>query len=149
MKKGKSSKLNIFENAKCSYGTVDAQNLKSIYISIQSWVEPTVDSDNWNRINGNLNRNIKHNLLECVDNLIFEPHNIVDLDLRTSGIQLGKKSFMNLEITLFLKEHMDFKSIILRDRVKQICKSVYNDELMSSDFFTLSKTKTKKKEYLS
>ena len=56
---------------KCSYGTVDAQNLKSIYISIQSWVEPTVGSDNWNRINGNLNRNIKHNLLECVDSLIF------------------------------------------------------------------------------
>lgn len=149
MKKGKSSKLNIFENAKCSYGTVDAQNLKSIYITIQSWVEPTVEHDNWDRITGNLNRTIKHNLLECVDSLMFEPHNIVDLDLRTSGIQLGKKSFMNLEITLFLKEHMDFKSIILRDRVKTICKSVYQDELLNSKYFTLSKTKTKKTEYLS
>jgi len=56
---------------------------------------------------------------------------------------------MNLEVTLFVKEHMDFKSIILRDRVKKICKSIYSDELMSSDYFTLSKTKTKKKEYLS
>jgi hypothetical protein len=62
---------------------------------------------------------------------------------------MGKKSFMNLEVTLFVKEHMDFKSIILRDRVKKICKSIYSDELMSSDYFTLSKTKTKKKEYLS
>lgn len=149
MKKGKSSKLNIFENAKCSYGTVDAHKLKSIYITIQSWVEPTIESDNWNRINGNLNRNIKHNLLECVDPLIFETHNIVDLDLRTSGIQIGKKSFMNLEVTLFVKEHMDFKSPILRDRVKTICKSIYQDELMSSKYFTLSKTKTKKTEYLS
>lgn len=148
MKKGKSSKLDIFENAKCNYGTVDAHNLKSVYISIQSWIQPKVESDNWNRINGSLKRNIKHNLLESADPLMFESHNIVDLDLRSSGIQVGKKSFMNLELTLFLKEHMDFKSPILRDRIKKICTSIYKDELHTSNYFTLSKTKTKIKEYL-
>lgn len=144
MKKGKSSKLTIFENAKCSYGTVDSQNLKSIYINIQSWIEPIIDSDNWNRVTGNLNLAIKHNLLECIDPLMFKTHNIVDLDLRTSGIQVGKKSFMNLEMTLFIKGEVEFKSPILKDKVKKICKSIYQDELLNSKYFILSKTKTQK-----
>jgi len=50
MKKGKTSKLNIFEDAKCYYGTVDAKNLKSIYIVLQTWIEPTDEDKNWNKI---------------------------------------------------------------------------------------------------
>lgn len=144
MKKGKTSKLDIFENAKCSYGTVDAQEFKSLYITIQCWIEPLIENGNWDRITGNVNRQIKHNLLESCDPFIFEKHNIVDLDLRSSGIQVGKKSFMNLEITLYLKENIDFKSPILRDRIKSICKSIYLDELMNSKYFTMAKSKTKK-----
>ena len=43
MKKGKTSKLSIFDNAKCVYGTVDSINFKSLYINIQSWVDPKID----------------------------------------------------------------------------------------------------------
>lgn len=142
MKKGKTSKLEIFDNAKCSYGTVDAQDFKSLYITIQCWIEPTIEDGNWDRITGNINRQIKHNLLETADPFIFEKHNIVDLDLRSSGIQMGKKSFMNLEVTLFIKEPIDFKSPILRDRIKTICKGIYVDELMNSKYFTMTKSKT-------
>tara|TARA_B110000444_G_scaffold10797_1_gene9215 strand:- start:351 stop:593 length:243 start_codon:yes stop_codon:yes gene_type:complete len=76
-----------------------------------------------------------------VDPLIFEKHNIVDLDLRSSGIQLGKRSFMNLEVTLFVKEQIDFKSLILRDRIKQIVNTLYGYPLMKSKYFILHKTK--------
>lgn len=144
MKKGKTSKLSIFENAKCVYGTVDSINFKSLYLNIQSWVEPKKEVTNWDRVTGNLNRQIKHTLLDVVDNSIFENNFIVDLDLRSSGIQLNKKSFMNLEITLFVKEPMDFKSSILKERVKKIAKSVYSEELLKSEYFDLSKSKTKK-----
>jgi len=145
MKKGKTSKLNVFENAKCFYGTVDSKELKSIYIVIQSWVEPKKEALNWDRVAGNLKRQIQHNLLECVDLLTFDRNSIVDLDLRTSGIQMDKRSFMNLEITLFIKnQNEDFKSPILKEKIKKIVTSVYNDELYSSPYFWLSKTKTKK-----
>ena len=145
MKKGKTSKLNVFENAKCFYGTVDSKELKSIYIIIQSWVEPKKEALNWDRVAGNLKRQIQHNLLECVDLLTFDRNSIVDLDLRTSGIQMDKRSFMNLEITLFIKnQNEDFKSPILKEKIKKIVTSVYNDELYSSPYFWLSKTKTKK-----
>ena len=145
MKKGKTSKLNIFDKAKCFYGTVDSKELKSIYIVIQSWVEPTKEVNNWDRVTGNLKRQIQHNLLESVDILTFEKHSIVDLDLRTSGIQMNKRSFLNLEITLFLKnKDEDFKSLFLRDKIKKIVTSVYTDELYTSEYFTLAKTKTQK-----
>jgi len=145
MKKGKTSKLNVFDNAKCFYGTVDSKELKSIYIVIQSWIEPRKEVNNWDRVAGNLKRQIQHNLIECVDSLTFHKNSIVDLDLRTSGIQLNKRSFMNLEITLFMKnEYEDFKSPILRDKIKKIVSSLYTDELYNSPYFSLSKTKTKK-----
>lgn len=144
MKKGKTSQLKGFDNAKCSYGTVDAKELKSIYIVIQSWVEPIKEVNNWKSVTGMLGRDIKHHLLNVVDPLVFEKHNIVDLDLRSSGIQVGKRSFMNLEITLFLKEHMEFKSIMLRDKIKNIVKTIYTYPLMNSNYFTLNKTKKEK-----
>jgi hypothetical protein len=56
MKKGKSVKLNLYNPIKSVYGTVDSKNLKSVYINIQSWITPKYDTENWNRIVGNLNR---------------------------------------------------------------------------------------------
>jgi len=142
MKKGKTSKLNIFDDAKCQYGTVDSKNLKSIYLIFQTWVKPNEDYTNWVSITGNIKRQILHTLLEVVDHKIFEKKYIVDLDLRTSGLQKNKKSFLNLEITLFIhNEIYDFKSIILRSKIKNILSSIYKDDLKNSIYFTLSKTK--------
>ena len=144
MKKGKTSKLNIFGDAKCQYGTVDSKNLKSIYLILQTWIEPNDDYENWSKLTGEIKRNILHTLLEAVDRTIFEKKFIVDLDLRTSGIQKNKKSFLNLEITLFVhKENIDFKSILLKSKIKNILGSIYKDDLKNSKYFTLSMTKTK------
>ncbi len=142
MKKGKTSKLNIFDDAKCFYGTVDSKNLKSIYVVLQTWIEPLTLDENWNRLVGEIKRQIQHTLLEVVDTHTFERKQIVDLDLRTSGIQKNKKSFMNIEITLFIHNNIhDFKSPILRDKIKKILNSVYKDDLKQNKHFTLSKTK--------
>ena len=142
MKKGKTSKLNIFDDAKCLYGTVDSKNMKSIYVVLQTWIEPITIDDNWNRLVGEIKRQIQHTLLEVIDTQTFERKQIVDLDLRTSGIQKNKKSFMNLEITLFVhNKTLDFKSHILRDKIKKMLSSIYTDDLKNNKHFTLSKTK--------
>lgn len=142
MKKGKTSKLNVFDDAKCYYGTVDSKEMKSIYIVLQTWIQPSDDYDNWEKITGHIKRQIQHTLLEVVDTQTFERKQIVDLDLRTSGIQKNKKSFMNLEITLFVHNTtLDFKSPILREKIKKMLSSVYTDDLKNNKHFTLSKTK--------
>jgi hypothetical protein len=74
-----------------------------------------------------LNRLIKQLLLEISDKFIFHSKFIVDLDLRTSGITLGKRSFMNLEITLYTKTELDFKSIKLKNEIKKIISYVEKD----------------------
>jgi hypothetical protein len=143
MKKGKSVKLNLFSPIKSVYGTVDSKNLKSLYINIQSWVSPKFDHDNWNRVVCNLNREIKHSVFNSIDTNLFKETSIVDLDLRTSGISHGKKSFFNLEVNLYTNQEFDFKSSELKESVKKIVRSIVRDNVIENKYFDFSLSKTK------
>jgi hypothetical protein len=143
MKKGKSVKLNLFSPIKSVYGTVDSKNLKSLYINIQSWVSPKFDHDNWNRVVCNLNREIKHSVFNSIDNNLFKENSIVDLDLRTSGISHGKKSFFNLEVNLYTTKEFDFKSIELKESIKKIVRNIVRDNVIENKYFDFSISKNK------
>jgi hypothetical protein len=141
MKKGKSVKLNLYNPIKSVYGTVDSKNLKSVYINIQSWVTPKEDYDNWNRIVSNLGREIKHSVYDSINTKLFQDKSIVDLDLRTSGISHGKKSFFNLEINLYTNSELDFKSIEIKNSIKIIVKSVFRNNILQNKYFDFSTSK--------
>lgn len=141
MKKGKTVKLSGYKTFKSHYGTIDSTNLKSIFINIQSWVEPKDEIDNWSRVVLNMTRSVKHTVIENINKEVFDTKFIVDLDLRTSGLQINKKSFMNLEINLFVIEPMDFKSPKLKKYVKNLIKSVYGDVMNKNKFFKFYLTK--------
>lgn len=145
MKKGKTVKIDQYESIKTLYGTVDSKNLKSLYINLQTWVSPTQESENWDRVVGNLSRNIKHSVLESIDKEVFAEKFIVDLDLRTSGIQLEKKSFMNLEINLYTKTELDFKGSKLKESVKKIIREIYKDCIIKNEYFNFTATKERNK----
>ena len=148
MKKGKSCVLKGYKNFKTSYGTVDSKNLKSIYINLQSWAEPKKSLENWSREISSLNRFIKHLLLEVSDKFMFHNKFIVDLDLRTSGICLGKRSFMNLEMTFYIKTEIDFKSIKLKNEIKIIISYIEKDIFQQSELFNFYLTKNDKEKNL-
>jgi hypothetical protein len=149
MKKGKTSKINGFSSSKIIYGTVDSINFKSVYLNLQTWVEPIKESENWGRIVLNLSRAIKHSVYESIDREIFDDSFIVDLDLRSSGLTLGKKSFMNLEINFYLKnEDVDFKSKEIKENFKDIVKRIYDENFDGNDYFNFYLTKSKKQEEL-
>jgi hypothetical protein len=141
MKKGKSVKLNLYNPIKSVYGTVDSKNLKSVYINIQSWVTPKKEYDNWNRVVSNLGREIKHSVFESINQKLFQEKSIVDLDLRTSGISHGKKSFFNLEINLYTNSEMDFKSPEIKDSVKMIVNSIFRNNIQQNKYFEFSTSK--------
>ena len=142
MKKGKSIKINGFKDYKINYGTVDFKSMKSIYLTIQSWIEPITDLESWTSVVNTLRRDIKHKLLDVIDPKIFNGRTIVDLDLRTSGIQEGKRSFMNLEITLFLDEYIDFKSDDLKKSLLNICKHVIKNSFNKNRYFSFHLSKS-------
>jgi len=144
MKKGKTTKITGYNNSKIIYGTVDSVDLKSLYLNIQTWVNPIDEHDNWNRIVLNMSRSIKHSILESMDKLLFDKTFIVDLDLRPSGITMGKKSFMNLEINFFMKEeNIDFKSRRLKNSLIKVIDSIYKDNINNNEYFTFHLTKSK------
>ena len=72
MKKGKTTKLNGYRTFKSHYGTIDAQNLKSIYVNLQTWVEPKEEVENWNRVVLNMSRSVKHSVLENINKETFD-----------------------------------------------------------------------------
>ena len=144
MKKGKSCSLSGYKKIKCSYGTVDSKSFKSVYLNIQSWVKPKDYYENWDRIISNLNKKIKTLLSDVLDNILFENKFIVDLDLRASGISVKKKSFMNLEMTLFIKGVVDFKSIRLKSSLKNIVDKILSEIFNNNEIFTFHLTKNNK-----
>lgn len=145
MKKGKTSKLDLFKDAKCYYGSVDTTELKSIYLVLQTWVTPKIEKQNWNTTVGSISRTIKHKILNVLNKDIFQEHFIVDMDLRTSGIKLKKSSFLNLEITFFIKQNTDFKSPKLSEELTKIMRDIYINVLSNSNYFSIQYSKTKEK----
>ena len=141
MKKGKTSKINGFRTSKVSYGTVDSKEFKSLYLNIQTWVEPKKEAENWTRVVLNMNRSVKHSVFNNINKELFDDKFILDLDLRTSGLQMKKKSFMNLEINLYLTQEIDFKSIKLKKYLKNITKEIYSDVFNKNDYFKFYLTK--------
>ena len=144
MKKGKSCVIKGYKQIKCSYGTVDSKNLKSIYLNIQSWVEPKGLEMDWARPVSILNKNIKSTLTEILNQNLFNDKFIVDLDLRTSGISVKKRSFMNLEITFFMKVNVEFKSADLKNELKNIISTLEKDCFKGSKYFKFYLTKKDK-----
>ena len=145
MKKGKTSFLQGFKTAKIVYGTVDSINLKSLYLNIQTWVEPIYECDNWTRTVLNLSRSIKHSVYESINKKIFDEKFIVDLDLRSSGLNLNKKSFMNLEINFYIiQEDLDFKCEEIKQSLQQITEQIFNDNFLNNENFNFYLTKKSK-----
>jgi hypothetical protein len=142
MKKGKSCVVNGYKKFKCSYGTVDSKNLKSIYLNLQTWVQPKNHEVNWERLISNLSRNIKMLVSEILDVNIYGENIIVDLDLRASGISLKKRSFMNLEITLFVKTNTEFKSNEIKNSVKNIISHIEKEVIKKNKYFSFYLTKS-------
>jgi hypothetical protein len=144
MKKGKSVSVKGYKKFKANYGTVDSKNLKSFYINIQSWLTPKKDEENWERIVMNFNRSIRHTIYEILNFEFIDTNFIVDTDLRSSGLSVNKSSFMNLEITFYIKNINDFKSPIIKDFVKTIIDLIDSENFKNNKNFVFNLTKTNK-----
>lgn len=141
MKFGKFINLGDYENIKIGYGTVDFRNLKTIYIKLNSWVKPTDDSIDFDRTILSSRKKIKDIIREHKLENLFKRESIVDLDIRTKGIKLDKKSFMNLEITLYTINQFDVKNKEVRNSIRSLVENIVDNCLIDKSLFNFSKTK--------
>jgi hypothetical protein len=140
MKTGKYIPLGIYNNVKIGYGTVDFKNLKTIYLKLNSWVQPENDTEDYNQTISKTRRKIKESIYNLKDSN-FKDQCIVDLDIRTKGIKLEKRSFMNLEITLYVEKQFDVKSKEIKNTIKNLLVDVVNDGLIDKKLFNFHKSK--------
>ena len=143
-KRGKEITLDVDSSYKVRLGTVDNKNPKSIYISLCAWGEPTKETENinYNSVISNLRKQIKHNINSTIDvNDFHTDKYIVDLDMRSSGISDGKRSFMACEITLFQKNNISVTKPKMINTATDIVKNVIGSCLEKQEHFTFYKTK--------
>jgi hypothetical protein len=140
MKTGKYIPLGEYNDVKIGYGTVDFKNLKTIYLKLNSWLQPENETDDFDNVIHRSRRKIK----EIVYNLktpYFKEQSIVDLDIRTKGIKLEKRSFMNLEVTLYVDKQFDVKSKELKNTLKRLIEDIVDSGLQEKKLFNFYKTK--------
>lgn len=140
MKIGKYIPLGTYNEVKMGYGTVDFKNLKTIYLKLNSWVEPENETDDFDFIIQKTRRKIKE-IVYNLKNNNFKELCIVDLDIRTKGIKLNKRSFMNLEITLYVNQQFDVKSKEIKLQVKDIIELIIDRALSDKNLFNFYKSK--------
>ena len=140
MKTGKYIPLGTYNDVKIGYGTVDFKNLKTIYLKLNSWVQSENETDDFDHMIHKSRRKVKE-IIYNLKNPYFKQQSIVDLDIRTKGIKLEKRSFMNLEITLYVDKQFDVKSKEIKNNVKDILSMVIEDGLSDKNLFNFYKSK--------
>lgn len=140
MKIGKYIPLGEYNEIKIGYGTVDYKNLKTVYLKFNSWLQPNDETDNFDKIIAKTRRNIK-DVVYNMDNANFKRQCIVDLDIKTKGIKLEKRSFMNLEITLYVDKHFDIRNSEVKSNVKNIILDIIDTSLTDKNLFNFYKKK--------
>jgi hypothetical protein len=142
MSRGKEILLNENEKFLIKLGTIDNKNPKSIFLTISSWTKPKKEEENYEKMVSNLRKKIKQKIHTIEDDKLFNPiRTIVDLDLRSSGISINKKSFMYCEITMFQNELLPIKSESIVKYFNTISDKLISDVFNEDSFFEYNKTK--------
>jgi hypothetical protein len=134
MKIGKYIPLGEYKNVKIGYGTVDCKNLKTVYLKLNSWVLPNDDEYNFESLLSKSRKKIK-NYISDLSSQNFKSQCIVDLDVKTKGIKLDKRSFMNLEVTLFVNQQFDVKDKEIKEQIQKIIINIIDESLTNKNLF--------------
>lgn len=140
MKKGKFISIGVYNNVKIGYGTVDYKNLKTIYVQLNSWTQPSVDEHDFNKLISKTRRQIKEKIYN-LNTEYFKRESIVDLDIKTSGIKTNKRSFMDLEITLYVDKHFDVRSKDVKNIVSNLSENIVDTILVDETLFNFFEKK--------
>ncbi len=141
MKIGKYIPLGDYKEVKVGYGTVDFKNLKTIYLKFNAWVAPENEELDFDKTIMSARKSLKEHIRSYDFNGYFKKESIVDLDIRTKGIKMNKRSFMNLEITLFVDNFFDVKSQNIKTLLKSFIHTSIDKCLTDKTLFNFNKCK--------
>ncbi len=146
MKCGKELKLDVLKNYNIVYGTVNNKSPKALYINISSWAEPIInDNINYTRVIKDFDKSIRQNVHNFIDDdiitLFMKNYTIVDFDIRKSGVRFGKRSYVNCEVTLFMRNELSINSEILKTNIDELTNHLIIKSFENSKLFIFHKKK--------
>jgi hypothetical protein len=147
MKTGKEIKINLFKNFTTLFGSVNNKESKAVFINFSAWAEPIDDVTeiNISSVIRNMNKHIKQTIYDKIlsrESEFMVDRTIVDFDLRKSGIKFGKRSFMNCEITLYLKSELTLTNPDIKDDLSILLKHIIKTVFESNPYFKFHKRKS-------
>ena len=146
MKTGKTIPIKVHPEFKEHIGTVDSKNLKSIYVQFSTWAQPIKEYNCWGCVVKSFRKLLKTGMARLIDDNNFKTNMIVDLDLRSSGISIGKKSFMKCEITFFTKSKLNLKNRQTITSIEEKTRKLITEELKGNEYFSFYSTKKENEE---
>ena len=146
MKTGKTIPIKVHPEFKAHIGTVDWKNLQSIYVQFSTWAQPIKEYNCWGCVVKSFRKLLKTGMTRLIDDNNFKTNMIVDLDLRSSGISIGKKSFMKCEITFFTKSKLNLKNRQTITSIEEKTRKLITEELKGNEYFSFYSTKKENEE---
>lgn len=145
-KRGKKIHLDSMKPYRIKYGTVDKGDPIAIYLDISTWASPKQAeiSEKYETVIRKLRKRISDIIYFNTDKLFNKNRFIVDLDLRTSGIEFGKRSFLNLECTLYQKEPIKgIKNKEIHSKLQNLSDKLIEEVFNNNEYFKFYRRKTK------
>lgn len=138
MKKNGKQVTTVNENFKIQKYTLDVKTNNSISLDFNSWITPNYEIEDF-KILQKLQFEIKLFLFENLNYQIFKKSFIVDLDIRFININLPKKTYYNLNITLH-PINQNWKDIHFQYEIDNLIIKLQNF-IINNQPFTFTSTK--------
>lgn len=141
VKLGKQVKLPTNNHFVIKYGTINALNPQSLFIAVHTWATPQHDDD-LERVLQRFIFDIKSQVYDEVNYDVFYEKYIIDVDLRASGLQKDKQSFLSIDITLYPKTIIPFPADIYDSNITKLLNNLLAD-IKKNPNFKFAKQKLK------
>lgn len=127
------------KNIRCDINTINKLENKTIYINLKGWFKPIFEEENYTRLINNFNKEIKKTLYNEIKNINYLDDNfIVDLNMRSIGLSVNKKSHICCTITLF-NDNTDFE--IVSEKINKIINKIITNCFEKNKYFIFTKNK--------
>lgn len=140
MKTGKEIHVKLNKNFKTYYGTTNNKELKTIYVGISTWITPVAELENYSSYISQLRVLIKNLIYQNINHQLFKNEYIVDIDVKCPRIEFNKSSYLNIEITLFLKDKdISILSGVIKNDMTRFINNIVTMEQCNNFQFAMSK----------
>lgn len=132
------------DSFKLKIGTTNKLNPVVVYVEGKAFIAPSVASDDYQRDISEIKHSLRRSISESLTGTtIFDHKFILDFQVATNGISVGKKSFMSFQF-LFKQDKDNVRKLSeVKEDAQPMIENIANTlrDSITSHGFSISKTK--------